>query len=247
VPGTTTDNAAGAAVVVLTRLPTSSLAWGWAQLARGAVQQPRFEGLRLARIMGSGRQGGFGLVPSLHVQGLVALFDTVEHAERYVHEAPAVQARLDRADPHESLVAVLATLSSKGAWGGVSLQPTEPRSTHAGGPLAVITRASIKANKAAAFWRHAAPSEASLARSPGCQLAVGLGEAPLLRQFTLSVWDSAAQMQSFAQQGSHGQASRSAWQHGWFSEWLFARLHPVRLRGRWAGTRFDVQSPGMAT
>jgi spheroidene monooxygenase len=107
---------------------------------------------------------------------------------------------------------------------------TEPP---AGGPIAALTRASIQVRKASAFWNHAPPSQAALAGVPGIQLAVGLGEAPFLRQATFTVWDSVQHMDAYARSGAHLEAIKAAAEHQYFSESMFARFVPVSIEGRW--------------
>ena len=113
----------------------------------------------------------------------------------------------------------------------------------AGGPVAALTRAAIKPARMRAFWRHSPPAEASLADASGCRLAVGLGEAPLLRQATFSLWDSAQAMDAYARQGAHQQAIRASWAGGYFSEWMFVRFRVVAASGIWQGRPVD---PGAA-
>jgi heme-degrading monooxygenase HmoA len=70
------------------------------------------------------------------------------------------------------------------------------------------------------------------------QLAVGLGEAPFLRQATFSIWDSVADMNAYARSGSHLEAIQAAQQHGYFSESMFARFVLLRVQGQWRGKRY---------
>jgi hypothetical protein len=67
---------------------------------------------------------------------------------------------------------------------------------------------------------------------------VGLGEAPLLRQATFSLWDDQAAMDAYARQGAHAGALAGAWREGWFSEWMFVRFAPIAIEGQWHGRRF---------
>jgi spheroidene monooxygenase len=99
--------------------------------------------------------------------------------------------------------------------------------------VAALTRASIRPRHAAAFWRHAPPSEAALAQAAGCRLAVGLGEAPLLRQATFSLWDNAAAMDAYARSGAHQAAIRAAHGGGYFSESMFVRYRVLGIEGHW--------------
>ena len=139
----------------------------------------------------------------------------------------------------EFVVAKLRATSSRGAWGGASMAVTATAGAHqatpTAGPVAALTRASIRPSKALQFWRHSPLSEAALAAAPGCRLAVGLGEAPVLRQATFSVWDDQAAMDAYARSGAHLDAIRSAQAGQWFSESMFVRFALLHLHGRWQG------------
>ncbi len=67
---------------------------------------------------------------------------------------------------------------------------------------------------------------------------MGLGEAPLLRQATFSIWNSIADMDAYARSGAHLEAIRSARQDGFFSESLFMRFVPLSMHGVWQGVRY---------
>jgi heme-degrading monooxygenase HmoA len=87
--------------------------------------------------------------------------------------------------------------------------------------------------KASAFWNHAPPSQNAIEGVQGVQLAVGLGEAPFLRQATFTVWDSVAAMDAYARTGPHLEAIKAAAQNQYFSESMFARFVPISIEGRW--------------
>ena len=136
----------------------------------------------------------------------------------------------------EQLTALLCASASRGSWGGVALAPT--LSANAGEPIAALTRAAIRPRHARSFWRHSPATEAGLRSSRGCRLAVGLGEAPLLRQATFSLWDDSQSLEAYARHGAHQAASAGARREGWFSESMFARLVPLQMQGRWHGQNF---------
>jgi spheroidene monooxygenase len=152
-------------------------------------------------------------------------------ADRFIAHSPLVQAYRGRAG--EFVLAKLRATSSRGAWGGAGMAVTA--TTPSEGPVAALTRASIRPSKALQFWRHSPPSEAAVARAPGCRLAVGLGEAPVLRQATFSVWDNQAAMDAYARSGAHLAAIRGAQAGHWFSESMFVRFVVLQLQGRWLG------------
>ena len=227
----------GVAVLLMFRLRPSCVPWALWRLARGPRGLGQAPGLRFARVLGSGQHGGFGLKPGLDCQGVFAFFDTAEQAQAFVDSAPAAQAYRARALEHFSVV--LQATSVRGSWAGHRLSACA--STPSAGPVAVLTRAAIRPTRAWSFWRHSPATEAELASSPGCLLAVGLGEAPLLRQATFSLWESVEAMDAYARHGSHQRAIQASWQRGFFSEWMFARFRPLSLCGAWHGVGIDEQ------
>lgn len=229
-------------VVLLAAMRPQWVPWGWWRVARGGTALQREPGLIFARALGSGHQGGFGLRPSLNRQGLLAVFGTEGAARRFVlDESGAIQAY--RRHSSESAVLLLRATSSRGAWGGHAITPT--RGIPVDGPVAALTRASIKPGKARAFWRLSPPAERDLARSEGCLLAVGLGEAPVLRQATFSLWRQQAAMDAYARSGAHLAAIHAAYADGHFSESMFTRFVPIAAEGRWKG--LELASLGLPT
>lgn len=205
--------------------------WGLGRLVLRGRAIGAAPGMRFARVLGSGHDGGFGLRPSLQRQGLVAFFDDLGPALAFARGNAGVQRCRERA--RESWLGLMRATSARGSWGGVGLAPSaEPR---AGVPVAALTRAAIRPRWAPRFWRHSPPAQVALAAAAGCRLAVGLGEAPLLRQATFSLWDDQAAMDAYARGGAHAAAIRGAWREGWFSESMFARLELVASDGQWHG------------
>ena len=101
------------------------------------------------------------------------------------------------------------------------------------GPIAALTRASIRPSRARAFWQMQPDSESSLLAASGCLMATGVGEAPLLRQATFSLWSSVEAMDRYARSGAHLSAIRAAQKGHFFSESMFVRFVPLELTGRW--------------
>ncbi len=223
---------AAVALLLLVRLRSST--WGLSRLVLGASALGEVPGLRFARVLGSGRGGGFGLAPGLDHQGLMCFFDDEDSARSFARDAPAVRAYRDHA--RESLLALLRATSCRGTWSGASLAVTAIPQADA--PMAALTRASIRLRHAARFWQHAPATHDGIARAEGCRLAVGLGEAPLLRQATFSLWDNARAMEAYARSGAHLAAIQGAHRQGWFSESMFVRFAPISIEGEWHGRTF---------
>ena len=219
------------AVVVLVDFARAHRWWAWSRLVMQTWPLRAASGLRFAKVLGSGREGGFGVRPSGTHQGLFLGFDNEASAQHFVQSNPLMDAYRQRA--HAMAVLALRASSSRGTWSGHTMQATVDAPAH--GPVAVLTRASIKAGKARAFWRLSPAAEASLALAPGCTLAMGLGEAPLLRQATFSLWQSTAAMEAYAGSGAHLRAIRAAYGGGHFRESMFVRLAPLWGQGQWQG------------
>lgn len=222
------------AVLLLYELAPSAWLWGWSRIVLRGWPLRGVAGLRFAKALGSGQRGGFGLRPSMSRQGLFAVFDGEPAADAFIERSPTV-ARY-RAHARELCLLKLRATSCRGRWSGQSIAATA--SAGADAPVAALTRASIRPHKALRFWRHSPPAEAALERAQGCLLAMGLGEAPLLRQATFSVWENQAAMDAYARSGAHHAAIRAAQQGDWFSESMFVRFVPLQISGLWKGRHY---------
>jgi heme-degrading monooxygenase HmoA len=238
--GTCLLPAAASVVLLLADVARLRLAWGWSRFALARRSLARCPGLLFAKQLGSGFDAGFGLRPSLTRQGLFLVFADSAQADAFVERSPQVVAYRQRC--RELLIARLDPCSSRGSWSGMALTPG-PRPPTAG-PIAALTRASIRPGAASAFWRRAPATERSLAAARGCRLAAGLGEAPLLRQATFSLWDDAASMDRYARTGAHKEAIRAAGREASFTESMFVRFVPRRVEGRWKGIDYALATHG---
>jgi len=217
-------------ILVLARWPADSMAWGLKELAKGALFRSRVAGLRWRKVLGSGHEGGFGLRPGWDRLAQFCVFDDASSARAWLEHDPEL--RVWRARAAELLWLELHPWQCRGHWAGQDL-PASIREPLAG-PVAALTRASIRPSRARAFWSHSPAAEHALEASRGCRLAVGLGEAPLLRQATFSLWDDIESMNAYARSGAHLEAIRNAYQEGYFSESMFARFAVVDRGGSWS-------------
>jgi hypothetical protein len=218
-------------VLVLIDVRPEAALWGWARLVLQRWPLRHIAGLRFSKVLGSGHEGGFGLRPSASRQALFLVFDDETAARSFIDRSSVLAAY--RAHARELCVALLRACSSKGSWSGVSLTVTAETPLH--GPIASLTRASIRPTRAWRFWRMQPAAGAALAAAPGCLLATGVGEAPLLRQATFTLWQSVQAMDAYARSGAHAAAIHAAYGGGFFSESMFVRFAPIELRGTWQG------------
>lgn len=134
-----------------------------------------------------------------------------------------------RARAAEWATLTLRPLWSRGRWRGRApfgegeLAAAEAVDTAA--PVAAITRATLRVRRAGAFYRAVPAVAAAAVATPGLLLALGIGEAPLLRQGTLSVWRSLDAMRAFAHHSpAHAAAVRATPRVGWYGEEMFTRF-----------------------
>ncbi len=219
------------ALMLLAQWKTEARARGFAHLAFGGPRAGSVPGLVFIKLLGSGAGGGFTLAPSFSHQGLFATFENDRSADEFLSSS---YVDFYRDNAVQFCAVRLTPYAVRGAWAGTTpLVATAQAPQH--GPIAALTRGSVRVQAAPRFWAYAPRAQQSLAHAPGCLLAAGLGEAPLLRQATFSIWDNTAAMDAYARSGAHGEAIAATFRHGFFSESLFARFIPTRIEGAWNG------------
>jgi hypothetical protein len=220
-------------VMILMDVAPEERLWGYGRFVRTRFDLRDVLGLRFHKMLGSGYAGGFGLKPSASRQGLFCVFDSAAYADVFLSSALIDEYRRRSA---EFFSAKLKVYASKGSWAGQALRVSATETPQ--GPVASLTRASIHPLRAAAFWRKQPAAEHSLASAAGCLLAAGVGEAPVLRQATFSVWQSTNAMDAYARTGAHLEAIRAARAANFFSESMFTRFVPLEMRGVYKGVRY---------
>jgi hypothetical protein len=222
------------AVLVLVDIAPDSFLWGLSRYVIGRFSLRNIPGLQFFKVLGSGFEGGFSTKPSFHKQGLFCLFDSELHANQFRTHSTLVQSYLKHS--REFFAVSLNAFSTRGSWANTQLDVTAiaPPS----GPIASLTRASIKPLKANAFWKNAQPAEVSINQSEGVILSAGLGEAPYLRQATFTIWEDETALNAYAQQGAHLAAIKAAYGQQYFSESMFTRFTPSEMEGTWRGKHY---------
>jgi hypothetical protein len=200
----------------------------------------RTAGLPFWRLLGTGRGRSMSLGADLRRWALFAVWEGEPALEEFLARSP-VAARW-REEAEESWHVRLAPLASRGRWGGrdpfaaVPSLAAGPAGAVADGPVAVLTRASIRPSRLVAFYRSVPDVDRELRREDGCLASIGVGEWPLARQATFSLWDDATAVKRFAYRtDAHRTVIGRVRGEGWYSEEMFARFTPYASRGTWDG------------
>jgi spheroidene monooxygenase len=190
---------------------------------------------RFVKLCGSGTGEGFTPKPNWSVWAIFAVWPDLERARQHVATHKVFTRWHARAT--EDWTVFLSPFSARGSWAGVNpLTDTADPKAHQG-PIAALTRATVKPRHAPAFWAQVPDISARIGRDQNVLFKIGIGEVPLLHQVTFSIWPDAARMAEFARHmGPHATAMKAARDNGWFSEELYARFHVLETQGKWNGS-----------
>ncbi|MCX7643941.1 MAG: spheroidene monooxygenase [Rhodobacteraceae bacterium] len=206
--------------------------WVVGQMAAARLALPRVPGIQAWKLCGSGTGEGFTPVPNTAVWAILAAWRDEETAR--AQTARAAVYRRWRARAAESWTVFLATTSVRGRWGGA--EPFVADAEPGPGPLAALTRATLRPSVALRFWGRVPDISAVIGQDPNVIFKIGIGEVPLLHQVTFSIWPDARSMAAFARaDGPHARAIRAVREEGWFSEELYARFRVLGEAGTWGG------------
>ena len=205
----------------------------WAFAMMGAARWPlsRIPDIGFWKLCGSGTGEGFTPIPNWGVYAILATWPDEATARKHIETASIFKRY--RARAAESWTVFLQPTSARGEWSGVApfdVAPGEPR-----GPLAALTRATIKPSIAAQFWKRVPDISTVIGSDPNVAFKIGIGEVPLLHQVTFSIWPDAARMAGFARTGHHAEAIRAVRENHWFREELYARFAVKSDHGTWNG------------
>jgi hypothetical protein len=205
-------------------------------VARMATHRPRLArtaGLSFGKLLGTGHGRTFALRDAdPHHWGLLACWTSAQDAATF-EQSPVVRSWRRAAD--EEWRVDLRPLSSRGRWSGRTPFGTPSGETW-DGPVAALTRARIAARRAVTFRRAVPPVATDLHTRDGLLAAVGVGEAPVGRSGTFSVWRSARDLEDFAYRGAaHSGVIRRTAHERWYREELFARFAVLRSVGTYGG------------
>jgi spheroidene monooxygenase len=206
--------------------------WVLGQMGAARLSLPKVPGIGTFKLCGSGTGEGFTPVPNTQVWAILATWPDEAVARSQLARADVFLRW--RARAAEAWTVYLATTSARGSWGGAA--PFEADAEPAPGPLAALTRATVRPSVALRFWGRVPSISDTIGQDPNVIFKIGIGEVPWLHQVTFSIWPDAQTMAAFARaDGPHARAIRAVREGGWFSEELYARFRVLGESGTWGG------------
>lgn len=208
--------------------------WAFAMMGLARPALGRVPGIGFWKLCGSGTGEGFTPLPNTGVYAILATWPDLATAQDRTENAPVFRRYGARAS--ETWTLFLTPTTARGAWSGV--RPFTPDEGPFKGPIAALTRATVRPSRALRFWRRVPDISRVIGSDPNTLFKIGIGEVPLLHQITFSIWPDTASMAAFARaNGPHARAISAVREGNWFNEELYARFRILATRGAWQDAR----------
>ncbi len=211
--------------------------WAFSQMATARFELRAIRDLQTYKLCGSGVGEGFTPIPNTAVYAILATWPDHDAARRAMFGTRVF--RRYRGHAEEALTIFLTPASARGKWAGA--EPFEPQDIPLDGPIAALTRATVKPSAGLKFWGHEPEISRAVGRDPNVMFKIGIGEIPWVQQVTFSIWPDAKAMAAFARaEGPHARAIRAVREGEWFREELYARFRVDAVEGTWEGVTPDL-------
>ncbi|NBA88864.1 DUF3291 domain-containing protein [Emticicia sp. CRIBPO] len=192
------------------------------------------------KLLGTGKNGTFDMKPDFFSWGLLATWKNKEDFDDFLRTS--FIGKYWKLFSSENWTILCQPLQSHGQWDGKKPFHSTSEQVSCEGPVAVLTRATIRVSKLRAFWSNVGAVAEEMKRAEGFISSVGIGEVPFLKQATFSIWENQESIDAFAyKKHAHRQVIKRTRAGQWYSEELFARFVPVATYGTFPGSKLSFQ------
>ncbi len=218
-----------------------SKVWAFGMMQFGHSYLGKTIGLQFYKLLGSGKGMGFSPYPDWSVYSLLQVWESEEVAQQFLETSLLMKKYRDHSS--EQWTIFLKNIKAHGKWAGTNPFMSDTSLDDQKGPIAVITRASIKTKYLRTFWKYVPISEKPLIDNQHLIFTKGIGEMPIKQMATLSIWTHMDAIKQFAYQSKeHQKAIQMTRNLGWYKEELFARFKPYHQVGTWGGIEKKLSS-----
>lgn len=217
---------------------------GWAGfLSMGFFRVPLIFNRQMSfwKLLGCGKNGTFDIYPNWRQWGIL----TVVNESSLINKMIDLREEINYKSLYGNFIKVrwklfhcetytilLEPIEGFGLWDGKEIFGPLPRETGYEGKIAILTRATIRINRLKHFWKHVDAVSTQMRNANGFVYSVGIGEIPLVKQSTFSVWESKEKMKQFAYKlKEHKDIIRKTRKENWYSEDMFVRFKLIRSFG----------------
>jgi heme-degrading monooxygenase HmoA len=191
------------------------------------------EGLQFWRLMGTGDGRNTGPSADLRRRAVFAVWHDDMALDQFLRSSPVAQAWREA---EEAWHVRLRFIGGGGLWRGREILRDMTAATGDPGPIVTLTRANVRPKHWRTFAKVSRQTNIEVAASAGLLRVVGVGEAPIGKQATISIWQNEHALKTFAYRNpGHIDVMRRTREEGWYSEELFARFQPYASTGSWDG------------
>ncbi|MEO5893286.1 MAG: DUF3291 domain-containing protein [Ferruginibacter sp.] len=190
------------------------------------------------KLLGCGKNGTFDIHPDWQQWGIFAvsrkpLAVTDLEADRLTTRLyGAFIGKWLRFFKCETWTVFLEPVEGHGTWDGKQPFGALAKNSDYAGPIATLTRATIRISKLTAFWKNVNGVAVQMSKAEGLMTSIGIGEIPFIKQATFSVWQSREAMKQFAyQMHQHTEVIKKTRKENWYSEDMFVRFKPLKTIG----------------
>jgi hypothetical protein len=203
--------------------------WAFSQMGLRPFRKGISRGLTFGKMLGTGGDRGFSVVPNWGVYGWLGAWESEEAARDFFNDNALFQSF--KTHSAELFTVYLQPTMAHGRWDGE--EPFKASAPFdANDSVAVLTRATIKPSFLYRFWQYVPKTSRSIESAEGRLFSIGVGELPLIQQATFSLWTSGKMMMDYAYKSRyHSEVVKKTRELGWYSEELFARFKVLYTEG----------------
>lgn len=183
------------------------------------------------KLLGCGKNGSFDITPDWRQWAILRVESDYLYEQNNIHNiTPFINFYIKLFRCNVQTI-VLKPISSHGSWDGKkcfgSLPNFEKEFT---GKIAVLTRATIRLSKLQSFWKNVPVVSSQMKNANGLIMSIGIGEVPLVKQATFSIWENVNAMKNFAySMKEHQTVIKKTRKENWYSEEMFTRFEIINI------------------